>query len=201
MTKSKAGRWPAWLGPLATVAVVFAVIMGAGVFGPQASEPIQGDQLGPERGESAAAYAERAAASLRQATEDDPRYALVIFAQPMTVPDAAETIDAVAPRRLNTVIPERSRPIEVPEPAKEMTRCEDVLASAVATAHREFGAPIRGATDEFEPSPHIAAVTVWDSPSNLEEMASLEQVWTVEAAPADAVWGNIALRPPKVQLE
>lgn len=181
------------------VVVLCAVVWAAGEFGPQAAQPVQGDQLGPERDEDLAAYRERAAATLEGGDDEMPRFAMVSFREPLSAADAAQVVDSVRPSpwRVNAVIPVSARAIAVSEPTaadRDHGGRAAVFQRGLDTASREFGEPIPGVLEK--PEPRIAAVTVWDRLEVLQALAARDRVIAVEAAPEGAVWGNIALRPP-----
>jgi len=154
------------------LAVVLALVAGFWLIGeanPPAPPVLQGDQLGPEDGESAQQYAQRAAATL---DHEEASFALVTFARPLG-PDEAAAALAPAPRVSALVVPGVA-PVVVPEASIGKMRI-DVLRSATAS-------PMTGAV-------------VFAPRTQLERINATDTVLAVEMLPADAVWGAFSITP------
>lgn len=154
------------------LAVVLALVAGFWLVGeanPPAPPVLQGDQLGPEDGESAQQYAQRAAATL---DHEEASFALVTFARPLG-PDEAAAALAPAPRVSALVVPGVA-PVVVPEASIGKMRI-DVLRSATAS-------PMTGAV-------------VFAPRTQLDRINATDTVLAVEMLPADAVWGAFSITP------
>ena len=152
------------------LAVVLALVAGFWLVGeanPPTPPVLQGGQLGPEDGETAQQYAQRAAATL---DHEEASFALVTFAQPLG-PDEAAAVLEPAPRVSALVVPGVA-PVVVPEASIGAMRI-DVLRSATAS-------PIAGAV-------------VFAPRTQLERMNVTDTVLAVEMLPADAVWGAFSI--------
>ena len=152
------------------LAVALALVAGfwlVGEVNPPAPPVLQGDQLGPEDGETPHQYAQRAAATL---DHEEASFALVTFARPLG-PEGAAAVLAPAPRVSALVVPGVA-PVVVPEASIGKKRI-DVLRSATT-------APITGAV-------------VFSPRAQLEQMSAAETVLAVEMLPADAVWGAFSI--------
>ena len=168
---------------LAVLALV--VVLAFGLFGTQPRTALQGDQLGPDGAETAAAYRERAEASLAQA--DQPAYALVDFHEPLTPQDVSDALQPV--ERMDAIVVGLAAPIVVPEPVAGATRADviDSVLDRVAEQARDLG--------EETPA-KVDAVVVYSAGNQLRALANDPQVDTVEVAPEDAAWGSFGVRPP-----
>ena len=154
------------------LALVLALVAGFWLVGeanPPAPPVLQGDQLGPENGETAQQYVQRAAATL---DHDEASFALVTFDRPLG-PDEAATALEPAPRVSALVVPGVA-PVVVPEASIGKMRI-DVLRSATAS-------PIAGAV-------------VFAPRTQLERINATDTVLAVEMLPADAVWGAFSITP------
>lgn len=154
------------------LALVLALVAGFWLVGeanPPAPPVLQGDQLGPENGETAQQYVQRAAATL---DHDEASFALVTFDRPLG-PDEAATALEPAPRVSALVVPGVA-PVVVPEASIGKMRI-DVLRSATAS-------PIAGAV-VFAPRTQLKRINATDT------------VLAVEMLPADAVWGAFSITP------
>ena len=110
----------------------------------------QGDQLGPDPGETPIAYAQRAADSLAEA--DEPAFALVTFSEPLQ-PDAAADLLQPA-RRVNQIIVAGRAPIAVGEmPDRREVFGNDPLVAAVVW---ESGEVLRMLIDD----PRVSTIEV-----------------------------------------
>lgn len=128
----------------------------------------QGGQLGPDTGESAQEYAQRASISMRNAPGDECVFALVTFSPALSAEEAADVLEPIG--RVNAILPPESHPL----PVGEGDRAHNFTV----------------ATEE-----DLAGVVVWDTGDALRQIADNERVWSVEALPPDAVWGAFAIRP------
>lgn len=168
-------------------ALVAVVILAAGAFGPRSVEPLQGDELGPQEGETRAVYAARAQETLSETLadgeEDTNRFALVTFRYPVSAAQAAE---ALAPAgRVNALIVGTLAPIAVPEP----------VSASVTDAGNAATPQDRAALwQEASASEPLSAAVVWETPQAMSEIAASPHVLAVEPAPADAAWGSFAVR-------
>lgn len=154
------------------LALVLALVAGFWLVGeanPPAPPVLQGDQLGPENGETAQQYVQRAAATL---DHDEASFALVTFDRPLGPDEAATALEA-APRVSALVVPGVA-PVVVPEASIGKMRI-DVLRSATAS-------PIAGAV-------------VFAPRTQLERINATDTVLAVEMLPADAVWGAFSITP------
>lgn len=154
------------------LAVVLALVAGFWLVGeanPPAPPVLQGDQLGPEDGETAQQYAQRAAATL---DHEEASFALVTFARPLGPEEAAATL-APAPRVSALLVPGVA-PVVVPEASIGAMRI-DVLRSATTS-------PMTGAV-------------VFAPRTQLDRINATDTVLAVEMLPADAVWGAFSITP------
>ena len=94
------------LGCLACLAGIYLLGLNTGI-----DPHPMGDQRGPDNGESAREYEQRAQASLEEA--DEPAFALITFASPLDPADAADLLEDV--RRVNQIIVADKAPISVGE--------------------------------------------------------------------------------------
>ncbi|MDY3127619.1 MAG: hypothetical protein SOW59_05750 [Corynebacterium sp.] len=152
--------------------VLFLIVAAAGAFGPKTSTSINGDQLGPDPDMDMAVYQQHAADTLSQVNSEV--YALVTFVIPVQADVAASAVEPA--QRVSALVTEQDLvPVALPEPVAPATRA-DVF-------HNHAG------------NSKISAVVVWDNKEALEAIANTPGVWAVEAAPAGAAWGGIAIRP------
>ena len=178
--------WRRRVAALVVLAVAACAVVAAfGVFGTQPSTALQGDQLGPDGGDTAAEYRERAEDSLAQA--DEPTYALVGFGTALNPEETADVLSSV--QRMNAIIIGLAAPVAVPEPTAGKDRSDviDTVLHRVADRASELG--------EDAPTTVDAAV-VYSSGAELRALAADPRVKTVEAAPVDAAWGSFGVRPP-----
>lgn len=152
----------------AAVAAV-AVLWFVGETHPPTSSAIQGDTLGMIRGETKEDYQRRAQASLAIAGSD-PVFALVSFTEPTSALRAADAVEGV--ERVNGVVEKQKPLVAVPEPTAGRSRAD--VFEAVAEGP-------------------IEALVVFAPGDALRDVATQEQVFTVEALPPDAVWGAFAV--------
>lgn len=167
------------LGFALAVGGVYAV----GLATPATPPTIQGDALGPQRGESFGEYGERSAASLRMSS--DPAFALVSFAHPLTAVEAAR---AAAPASRVSGLLLIDAPLQpTPEPTSTTTRADVFEREAERLAAR---ARVNGV--EVDPA-RIAGVVVYDRAEALRSIAADDAVATVEVLPSDATWGSFSV--------
>ncbi len=175
------------LGAIAAAAVLGASIFAVGALHPPVPPAVQGDTLGPFNNEPAEHYAARAAASLEALGEDGlDHLALVSFTTPLSCDQAAATYEA-APR-VNAIVPAALPYKDTPEPVSGSSRaevCERELQRAALRAHT---APADARV--------VGAIITADS-ATLASIAALPDIAAVEALPADAVWGAIAVSTPR----
>lgn len=175
------------LGAIAAAAVLGASIFAVGALHPPVPPVVQGDTLGPFNGEPAEHYAARAAASLEALGEDGLNHlALVSFTTPLSCDLAAAAYEA-APR-VNAIVPQGLPHKDTPEPVFGSSRaevCERELQRAALRAHAE-------PTDARV----VGAIITADS-ATLAHIAAGPDIAAVEALPADAVWGAIAVSTPR----
>lgn len=191
--------------PLAAAAAVFGAcallivaLYAVGMSHAPATPTLQGDALGPDSGESAEEYSQRAAATLdsarRQSAPGDSHLALVAFAAPQSCGAAAFVYRDVP--RVNAIVQEGLPPKDTPEPVGETSagRSEVCEREARRAAQRESGAdPV-----EVQAPVRLAGAVVTADVETLSRLAESSPVRSVEVLPADAVWGAIAVRNPGV---
>ncbi len=169
----------------AYVVLALIVVAGFGIFGQQSVTYLQGDQLGPDTGESRQDYVQRAQETVDAARQ--PTFALVTFARPLEPADAAEVVRPAG--RVNAVVIGAASLVAVPEPVEGENR-SDVFSRTlerVADGLAGLGSV---------PAPQrLTAVVVYDGGEVLRELSADERVATVEAVPADAPWGGFGIRP------
>lgn len=178
---------------LATLAVVG--LLGAltiAYFDDATHKPVapQGDMLGTESGESFAAYSERADLSLLDAPADQPSYALVTFAEPLTPEEAATALRGV--RRVNAMIVQFAAPFSLPEPVAGEDRA-DVFGRELD----RIGASLQGVSSVPVPE-RLDAVVVRDTGEGLRMLSEVADIATIEVLPPDAAWGRFGVRPVEV---
>ncbi|AWB81590.1 hypothetical protein C3B44_03785 [Corynebacterium yudongzhengii] len=176
---------------LVLVLLIFAGLFVYAMFDDATNKPqaIAGDQLGPDTDESFTAYQERAGAGLQQAAEehDEPVFALVTFAEPLTAGKAGELLEGID--RVNTMLVGISTPRPLPEPISGKTRA-DVFAHQFSL----IDSSLEGVGDVPRPY-RLTAVTAYDTPQAFAELAGADSVAAVEVLPPDAAWGNFGIRP------
>ncbi|MEH0147592.1 hypothetical protein V6D40_07965 [Corynebacterium sp. Q4381] len=165
------------------LAVACAGVYAVGLATPAAPPAIQGDTLGPQRGETWGEYGERSAASLSMSS--GAAFALVSFTHPLTPAEAAR---AVAPAgRVNGLLLIDAPLQPTPEPTSTTTRA-DVFAREL----ERLAARARANGVEVDPQ-RIAAAVVHDQAETLRAIAADDAVAAVEVLPADASWGSFAV--------
>ena len=144
---------------------------------------LNGDQLGQNYGESAAEYQLRAMNSLSRLDESAPTWALVTFRSPQTAVAAADIAPVDKVLRVSAMIEEGLPPIELPEPVAGATR-------AGVFTHANALIRISGKTPG-----KLTGLVVYAPKQQLMALASNPDVFSVEALPADAVWGRFGITP------
>ena len=187
---------------LCVAGLALALVLMAGSDRTSRPQNVLGDFLGPESGESVAAYAERAAGSL-DSLADDPgeaaadHWALVLFEPPVGADAAAAAVEGFGDLRVATMLigPVVSR--DLPEPSAGMTRgqlMDRELQRVLAAA----GPGLPGGGDV------VSGLVVRGSLDDLRGIAVRPGVTSVEALPADAARGRFGVRPfvePQEQSE
>lgn len=178
---------PKYLGWAATASCGVAVVLGAGLFGAQPQASIQGDQLGPDVGESVEAYIARANESLDALdAAQESAFAMVSFDRPLSAADAADAMAGID--RVGALVPDSSAPVALPEPTGGERRADVFVRELgrLAVARNE----IPSANSEV-----ITALIVWDDADSLRALPGTAHVRVVEVAPQGASWGGFAVRP------
>lgn len=148
----------------------------------------QGDMLGTQSGESFSAYAGRAERTLAEA--DEPAYALITFAEPLTPAGAEAALAGVD--RVNAMIVALASPFALPEPVAGETRADVFRRELDRIAHS-----LAGVGDVPAPE-RIDAVVVRDTGDVLRSVARAPEIAAVEVLPPDAAWGRFGVRPVDV---
>lgn len=152
--------------------------------------PPQGDMLGTESGENFAAYARRAETSLIDAPADQPVYALVTFAEPLTPQRAGVVLESL--ERVNAMIVAMAAPFALPEPVAGEGRA-DVFQRELD----RIGDSLQGVSSV--PVPELLdAVVVRDNGEVLRTLSAADDIATIEVLPPDAAWGRFGVRPVEV---
>jgi len=162
------------LGAVA-VGVLVALISALGARTRFESVPL-GDTLGQDNGETFAEYVERADRSLAEAPDDEPVFALVTFAADASAEQASAVLESVG--RVDAVIPPNAplKPVGEPKEGRDRT---DIFRIAV--------------------DGDIAGAVVHDTGDVLRALSSDDRIASVEALPADAVWGAFGVRSVNIQ--
>lgn len=211
--------WPRGLGTgllIVALAALLAVVYVLGARVPDKGVFVSTDVLGPESGESAAEYRDRADRSLTERQDpDEPRWALLTLAAPST---AAQAADAAGPVRISQVVfapqVEGAPPGAVPlltvalaAPSPATTATELIILAESAAAQRlrlddtvSGAEAVRGAAAaELDGTCGcVTALVVRGTPAELQAQADRPEVAAIEALPADAVYGRFAVRPGPV---
>lgn len=182
MNKYQVRRWGAG------VIVFILIVLCFGVFGTHSQVELQGDQLGPNTGESKADYLARARLELSEFLgSSDSTYALVSFTYPLDVAAAADAVAGVP--RVDAMVVGAASPIVLPEPTHGATRA-DVFAAEFARINQGLAGIGNVSVPET-----ISALVVHADGDTLREIAGRDGVAGVEPAPADAAWGSFGIRP------
>ncbi|MFL0579405.1 hypothetical protein [Dietzia sp. 179-F 9C3 NHS] len=220
------GRTAEIVGVFTLVMVSLVVILSLRADLPT-TPPVMSDALGPENGERVDDYLPRAAATL-DASDDDPRWALVTAGWAWSVPEAAGVVrelPRVSGIYVQVPVDGVAMPVTgvtLPEPVAGETSREPVLERGLEQViTRLEAAGGQGTADPPTPAPPdpdraaaTAALTVArirggepaiigllarGTPAELRAVADQPWVRAVEALPADAVWQRFAVRPLQPQ--
>ncbi|MHA2789338.1 hypothetical protein ACXZ66_09360 [Corynebacterium sp. S7] len=178
---------------LAVVCVIafFGLVFYLGARTP-APQPINGDHLGQNTGESFVEYQQRADASIEalDPVSTESSFALVTFTQSLTPEEAASQLGSVDRVSALTIGVAAARPL--PEPIAGEGRADVFQRDLDRIAYSLSGigdVPVPEAID---------AVVVWDDPATLSTLRDESHVATVEALPPDAAWGLFGIQPVNV---
>lgn len=179
--------WVMWLSMLCLVLLFVSIFALANSVRMSRPTAINGDMLGPQNGESIDAYATRAAATIADVSDDQPRWALLSPEEPADVAALSAIFTDHPELRVSTLLAGGLQ-WQVPEPAVGLRR-EDVFAAVrdrmSATAFFPDG------SGELR----ITGVIVRGTPVQLAALAATPHVKAVEALPPDAVYGRFGMRP------
>lgn len=204
------------------VVLVTALVWWAGGDDNARPRPFAGDHLGPHVQQSRADYTALADASLAAALQrapEQPAFAMLSFAAPLSSADAGSLVADL--RRVGTLITQDAQILALPEPAAipepaadpEPTAIPDrtgissdseiaaartqIFTSTIAAASGTKPSQIVESPREIESSGIIAAIA-YDTPRKLEAFTHDPRVDAVEVLPPDAVWGQFGISPPQV---
>lgn len=210
------------------VVLITALVWWAGGDDNARPRPFAGDHLGPHVQQSRADYTALADASLAAALQrapEQPAFAMLSFAAPLSSADAGSLVADL--RRVGSLITQDAQILALPEPtlapdrtgissgvgsgAKDMgagtaaitTDSEiaaartQIFASTIAAASGMKPSQIVESPREIESS-GITAVIAYDTPRKLEAFTHDPRVDAVEVLPPDAVWGQFGISPPQV---
>lgn len=175
---------------IASLAILALVVVVAVLsFSDRTAKPMQinGDMLGQDSSETAAEYAQRAAASVAEAPDGEHAYSLVSFAQLLSPADAAELLEGID--RVNAMIMLSAPAMDLPEPIAGETR-EDVFNRQIMLVD----AQLSGIGNVRAPA-ELNGVVVWETPEKVRHLAENPLVFSVETLPPDAAWGGFGVRP------
>lgn len=194
-------RWRALAAVLLALALAGILIAFGALDSPRRGD-ILTDRLGPAPSEPVADYLDRAAASLVQ--DGETRYALVSFTSDLAPADALATVSGARVSELiyHVPIPRVQTPIvavAVPDNADAAIRSADVAAERVLAneGRTERATQVAGvaAARLAAGCACVAGALVRADTETLETIAKRDRVRAVEALPADAVYGRIAITP------
>ncbi|HJC86289.1 MAG TPA: hypothetical protein H9751_12280 [Candidatus Corynebacterium faecigallinarum] len=189
--------WVMWLSVLCLVALGITVLTLSNSERMSRPQAINGDSLGPETGETVVDYVTRARESLVEAEtgadSDDPRWALVTPMVPAGTEPLTEMLSDQADLRVSTLLAGNTQ-WSLPEPAVGQHR-GDVFAEARALMAANAGVEVD------DPALDVLGVLVHGTPAQLRALDDRPDVLTVEALPADAVYGRIGMRPVSADAE
>lgn len=198
------------------VVLVTALVWWAGGDDNARPRPFAGDHLGPHVQQSRADYTALADASLAAALQrapEQPAFAMLSFAAPLSSADAGSLVADL--RRVGTLITQDAQILALPEPAAdpEPTAAPDrtgfssdseiaaartqIFTSTIAAASGMKPSQIVESPREIESS-GIIAVIAYDTPRKLEAFTHDSRIDAVEVLPPDAVWGQFGISPPQV---
>lgn len=212
------------------VVLITALVWWAGGDDNARPRPFAGDHLGPHVQQSRADYTALADASLAAALQrapEQPAFAMLSFAAPLSSADAGSLVADL--RRVGSLITQDAQILALPEPtlapdrtgissgngsgAKDMGAGTGATAtdSEIAAARTEIFASTIAAASGMKPSqvvespketesPGITAVIAYDTPRQLEALTHDPRIDAVEVLPPDAVWGQFGISPPQVVL-
>ncbi|AKK11440.1 hypothetical protein [Corynebacterium uterequi] len=174
-------RWAAITG--ATLFFVVGLALGGSHPAPPAPN---GDTLGPDAGETPAAYAQRAQRSVDAvATVSEPVFGLIVFDAPLDAGSAASITEDVA--RVNAMLTVGARAEQLPEPLANEDR-----AAAYERGFDQLNRHLAGS--DFPPIEAMVGVVAYDTPQTFERIAEEEDVASVELLPPDAAWGRFGIK-------
>lgn len=198
------------------VVLVTALVWWAGGDDNARPRPFAGDHLGPHVQQSRADYTALADASLAAALQrapEQPAFAMLSFAAPLSSADAGSLVADL--RRVGSLITQDAQILALPEPAAdpEPTAAPDrtgipsdseiaaartqIFTSTIAAASGMKHSQIGESPREIESS-GIIAVIAYDTPRKLEAFTHDPRIDAVEVLPPDAVWGQFGISPPQV---
>lgn len=204
------------------VVLVTALVWWAGGDDNARPRPFAGDHLGPHVQQSRADYTALADASLAAALQrapEQPAFAMLSFAAPLSSADAGSLVADL--RRVGTLITQDAQILALPEPAAipepaadpEPTAIPDRTGfssdSEIAAARTQIFTSTIAAASGMKPSQivespretessGIIAVIAYDTPRKLEAFTHDPRIDAVEVLPPDAVWGQFGISPPQV---
>lgn len=205
------------LGELVLLVVLVTALVGwAGGDDNARPRPFAGDHLGPHVQQSRADYTALADASLAAALQrapEQPAFAMLSFAAPLSSADAGSLVADL--RRVGSLITQDAQILALPEPAAipEPTAIPDRTGipsdSEIATARTQIFTSTIAAASGMKPSQivespreiessGIIAVIAYDTPRKLEAFTHDPRIDAVEVLPPDAVWGQFGISPPQV---
>ncbi|MDK8804727.1 hypothetical protein [Corynebacterium pseudodiphtheriticum] len=198
------------------VVLITALVWWAGGDDNARPRPFAGDHLGPHVQQSRADYTALADASLAAALQrapEQPAFAMLSFAAPLSSADAGSLVADL--RRVGTLITQDAQILALPEPAAdpEPTAIPDrtgipsdseiaaartqIFTSTIAAASGMKHSQIGESPREIESS-GIIAIIAYDTPRKLEVFTHDSRIDAVEVLPPDAVWGQFGISPPQV---
>lgn len=201
------------------VVLITALVWWAGGDDNARPRPFAGDHLGPHVQQSRADYTALADASLAAALQrapEQPAFAMLSFAAPLSSADAGSLVADL--RRVGSLITQDAQILALPEPA---AAAEPIVApddrtgissdSEIAAARTQIFASTIAAASGMKPSQivespreiessGIIAVIAYDTPRKLEAFTHDPRIDAVEVLPPDAVWGQFGISPPQVVL-
>lgn len=198
------------------VVLVTALVWWAGDDDNARPRPFAGDHLGPHVQQSRADYTALADASLAAALQrapEQPAFAMLSFAAPLSSADAGSLVADL--RRVGSLITQDAQilalpePTAAPEPVADPDRTGISSDSEIAAARTQIFTSTIAAASGMKPSQivesprgiessGIIAVIAYDTPRKLEAFTHDPRIDAVEVLPPDAVWGQFGISPPQV---